>query len=72
MWIPELNSSVPSPTVQQSPPGLSLLGLGPLLFECDGPRKGPQHERENRQDIDLDGGPGRTRTCNQTVMSGRL
>ena len=28
--------------------------------------------RSGRIPIDLIGGPGRTRTCNQTVMSGRL
>jgi len=27
---------------------------------------------ESKQDIDILGGPSRTRTCNQTVMSGRL
>jgi hypothetical protein len=28
--------------------------------------------REKTQPVEIVGGPGRTRTCNQTVMSGRL
>jgi hypothetical protein len=29
-------------------------------------------QNHSSQPIDIFGGPGRTRTCNQTVMSGRL
>src|SRR5215469_18452834 len=40
-----------------------------LVISLVGPRPAPGR---TPQPIEIIGGPGRTRTCNQTVMSGRL
>ena len=58
-------------------PDMLVLGLADPLDEE--PSVGPARVVAERGDVGLaghvlvgNGGPGRTRTCNQTVMSGRL
>ncbi|CCD94893.1 hypothetical protein BRAO375_3780008 [Bradyrhizobium sp. ORS 375] len=35
-------------------------------------RRGRSDKNRSKEAVEISGGPGRTRTCNQTVMSGRI
>ena len=63
-WLPEPMQTATADTVEES---LSLISTYSTAFLLMLERLKP-----NKRSHERIGGPGRTRTCNQTVMSGRL